>query len=137
VAVWLCTQRASRLRAVVIAPREDDVIRWGLAARRLSFAREDGVFREYLSRSLRIPDQWREKGAREAVTPWQFTVLGALLEHSNVTRAEAWDLPVAEALVLFSAANERHGAELISPDEERLVAELSALDAQMDREEAG
>lgn len=125
-AVWICSQPAGKLRFVLAEPDPKGITQWGMKQRRrgIPIKAETERFVEYLNASLRMPQAWHdEKDARKIVTAWQFSVVAALLE-SGIQRAEAWDMPVAEALALYMAIQERRGLDLVSPEDRAMIDAL-------------
>jgi hypothetical protein len=125
-AVYICERSAGELRGA--ADGEADLrkmVGWGLECKGLVWQEECARFAAYLRDSLRMPEMWQDEGSRSPVAAWQFSVAAALIG-AGLSREEAWEIPVAEALALWAAISERNGAHLVSPEEQAMIDEIEA-----------
>ena len=125
VAVWICSQCGSELRdsSALEQPSFREAVRWGLECRGENWTSEKAAFETYLEDSLTAPEVWRDGDSKPLSADWKFSVVAALIE-MGIDRAEAWDMPVSEALSLYIANQERHGLDVMSEDERAAVGAL-------------
>jgi hypothetical protein len=120
-AVWVCSQQASVLRFEQRdAPDTEELVQWGLDCRPADIDAEIRMFTQYLSSSLRMPRAWTDSSSKAPVAPWQYSVAAVLIE-AGWERDYVWDGPIAEILAGFAALQERHGLDLVSPQEQEVI----------------
>lgn len=98
----------------------DEIKAWGRKIGLFDLKEKSALFQRYLLSHSEVPAYWIERENDGAVSGahWAHTVFVCLTADLHFSRAEAWDIPLSEALLHFYKHAENNGAiRLMTPDE--------------------
>ena len=90
-----------------------------------SFKRNCTRFLGYLSDFLTIPEMWDSGSGKHTLnSPWILSKATLLLQKTNLTREEIWNMPLGELFWYMASMAELEGvAQMQSDDEKRMIDE--------------
>ena len=101
-----------------------DVVRWGRKVGSLwSFKPKAELFMRYLADNAEMPKYWIEKEGPGGGAHWAQTALNVLTGELHLTRKEALEMPLREALLHCCAHGEAMGTLRLMTPEEIAIAE--------------
>ena len=111
----------------------DGIKAWGKTCRKMDFRAEGLSFENYLADYSAFPDRWsKTKTPTPCQHPWPLLVVVTIMP--MVGESRAWNMPLPEAISLWSAYQETQGDSSLKTDWEYNA--LAALKAAAIRKEA-
>jgi hypothetical protein len=130
-AVQVCSRTFEGIKEWLRAPDlMKQVEAWGRRQRKTDFVKEREKFDAYLQNAIKMPRRWSKSksGAEPVRHPWPLVIAAAIMP--MVGESRAWNMPLAEAISLWSARAEVDGDDSLLSDDE-----LSRIEAESEKKE--
>lgn len=128
-AIWVCSHSFEEIRSKFGGDRQamlSECVDWGKSASDFDLQSVNEGFQRYLVEGTRAPQRWKTKESKNSRAPWALTVVTALMREMKMSEAQAWNMPLPQALWYFASISEANGDKSLKTEEDRERQKIAA-----------